>query len=261
MALAEIQVEGCRLSYEVEGPRDAPVLLFSNGLGTTISLWDAQLSALGSRFRVVRYDLRGHGGSKSLAGPYTLDDLGGDALALLDALRVERAHVCGISLGGLTAMWLALRVPQRVDRLVLANTAARIGSADLWEERIRSVEKHGVSVMVDVTLKRWFGAGFRSRRPEVVEDFREMLEGCPRAGYLGCCEALRDADLREAVSGITAPTLIVVGTSDTSTPPADGEWLRERIPGAQLLAIDAGHLSNVEQSDAFNAAVFEFLST
>jgi 3-oxoadipate enol-lactonase len=261
MALEEIQVEGCRLAYEVEGPRDAPVLLLSNALGTTLSLWDAQLAALGSRFRVVRYDTRGHGSSKGPSGAYSLADLGGDALALLDALRIERAHVCGVSIGGLTAMWLALRAPERVDRLVLANTAARIGTPDLWDERIRTVERHGVAVMADVTIKRWFGAAFRSRRPDVVDTFREMLVGCPRAGYVGCCEALRDADLREKVARITAPTLVVVGTADTSTTPEEGELLRARIPGAQLVAIDAGHLSNVEQADAFNAAVFEFLST
>jgi 3-oxoadipate enol-lactonase len=257
--MAEVEADGCRLSFVVEGPEDRPALLLSNSLGSTIELWAPQLAAFRESFRVIRYDLRGHGRSKCGSAEYTLDRLGRDALAVLDAAGVVRAHVCGISIGGLTALWLGVFASERVNKLVVANTAARIATAELWQERIQTVERHGVAALAPATLERWFSAEHRARHPDQVERFRSMLAECPSEGYRGCCAALRDADLREAIRHIRAPTLVVVGTRDPATPPAEGEQIRQRIPGARLVALDAAHLSSVEQPAAFSAAALEFL--
>ena len=249
-----------RLHYDVHGPEDAPVLLLSNSLGTSLELWDPQLPVWQRSFRVVRYDTRGHGRSHVPPAPYTLDELGRDALAVLDEVGARRAHVCGISIGGLTALWLGLNAPERVGRLVAANTAARVGTADLWNERIRRARDEGLARLAEEAMARWFTAGFRDRHPGVVDGLRRQLAACPLEGYAGCCAALRDADLTDAVSGITAPVLIVTGTQDPATTPAAGERLRDGLPGAKLVALDCAHLSNVEAADAFTAAVGNFLS-
>jgi 3-oxoadipate enol-lactonase len=249
-----------RLHYEVHGPEGAPVLLLSNSLGTSAELWDAQLPAFQRSFRVVRYDTRGHGRSEAPPGPYTLDELGQDALSVLDAVGAERAHVCGISIGGLTALWLGLHAPQRVGRLVAANTSARVGTAELWNERMRRARSEGLTVLAEEAMARWFTPAFRERRPEVVEGLRRQLAACPVEGYAGCCAALRDADLTGALGGITSPTLIVAGAHDPATPAAAGERLRQIIPGAQLVTLECAHLSNVEAAPAFTSAVTAFLS-
>ena len=185
--MPDVLADGCRLSYAVEGPAAAPVLLLSNALGTTRDLWRSQLAALTPAFRVVRYDTRGHGESESPPGEYTLDRLGRDALAVLDAVGAARAHVCGVSLGGLTAMWLGLHAPERVDRLVLANTAARIGDRSIWDARIDLVRSAGLRAVADAAPARWFTEDFRARRPDVVLAFQAMLCGNSPDGYTACC--------------------------------------------------------------------------
>jgi 3-oxoadipate enol-lactonase len=259
--MAEVSVEGCRLFFNVEGPENAPWLLLSNSLGTTIDLWAGQLGRFTQSFRVVRYDTRGHGRSDAPSGPYTLDQLGTDALMILDAAGAARAHVCGISIGGLTAMWMALHAHERIDRLVAANTAARIGTAELWDDRIRTVRSAGTAALAEATMTRWFTQQFRQRHPSTVDAFRSMVAACSSDGYAGCCAALRDADLRDDLHRIIAPTLVVTGTHDVATPPAGADVIRERIPGARKLALDCAHLSNVEQAEAFTSAVVEFLSS
>jgi 3-oxoadipate enol-lactonase len=251
--------DGCRLWFEVEGAKDAPALLLANSIGTTLELWAPQSTPWRSAFRVVRYDARGHGRSQIAPGPYTLDQLGRDALAVLDAAGVDRAHVCGLSLGGLTAQWLALHAPARVNYLVLANTAARIGSRARWEDRIRQVRNGGMASIVDGVLRLWLTSDFRRRDPSATTACRAMLAGCPADGYLGCCAALRDADLRDRIGSVRAPVLVIVGRHDMAAPPADGEWLRDAIPEARLIELDAAHLSNVEQPGAFASAVLAFL--
>ncbi len=258
--MPDVNVDGCRLSFRVEGPEAAPWLLLSNSLGTTIDLWARQMDRFTQSFRVIRYDTRGHGRSGVPSGPYTMDRLGADVLAVLDAAGASRAHVCGISIGGLTGLWMAVHAPARVDRLVAANTAARIGTTELWDARIATVRSSGVPSLAEATMTRWFTEEFRQRHASTVDTFRAMVEDCPADGYAGCCAALRDADMRNDLHQITAPTLVVTGAHDVATPPADGAFIRERIPAARLLALDAAHLTNVEQADEFTSAVVEFLS-
>jgi 3-oxoadipate enol-lactonase len=257
--MPEVGRDGCRICYALDGPPGRPVLLLSNSLGTSLELWDGVLPALARRFRVIRYDARGHGRSGAPPGPYQLEALGRDALAVLDAGGAARAAVCGLSLGGLTAMWLGVHAPERVSRLVLANTGARIGSPALWNQRIAEVEGGGMSAIADRLLERWFTPDFRRRRPEVVARYHAMIASCSPAGYVGCCAAIRDADLRDAIGAITAPALIVAGAADEATPPALGEAARERIPGARIATLEAAHLSNVEQPERFAELVVEFL--
>ena len=258
--MAEVAVKGGRIAYLVDGPAEAPVLLLSNSLGTTLDSWTTQVAPLSKSFRVVRYDTRGHGRSVVSPAPYSLDLLGRDALAVLDAVGARRAHVCGLSLGGLTGLWLAVHARERIDRLVLANTAAKIGTAEGWDQRIRDVRSLGLSTISETALPRWFTADFRRREPGAVEVMRSMVAACAPEGYIGCCAVLRDADLRASLPSVACPTLVVVGTDDPVTTPADGEGLRTGIPGARLVALAAAHLSNIEQSDAFTAAVRDFLS-
>ena len=258
--MPDVCVHGCRLSFTVNGSDNAPTLLLLNSLGTTVDLWTAQLDRFSRLFRVIRYDTRGHGRSEAPGGAYSLDQLGRDALAILDAAGARRAHVCGVSLGGMVAMWLGVRAPARVDRLIAANTAARLGTGDFWEDRIRAARVSGMHGIAEAVVSRWFTEGFRRREQTTVDRFRAMLDACPLEGYAGCCAALRDADLRDEIDLITAATLVVTGTHDAATPPPTGEFIRERVAGARRLALDAAHLSNVEQAEAFTAGVLDFLS-
>jgi 3-oxoadipate enol-lactonase len=257
--MPEALVRTDHISYDLAGPDDGAVVLLSHSIGTSRDLWGAQVRELASRYRVVRYDARGHGGSAAPAGDYTLDQLGGDALAVLDAQGIERAHVVGLSLGGLTALWLGVHAPARVGRLVLANTAARVGTAERWVERIAQVRAKGMAAIVEATMMRWFSDSFRGQQAATVSVYREMLASCSPVGYAGCCAVLRDADLREDIAGITAPTLIIAGDQDQATTLVDAEVMRSRIPGAALLTLPAAHLSNVEQPAAFTGAVRQFL--
>ena len=255
-----IDVDGCRLSFTVAGPDSASALLLLNALGTTSDLWTAQDPPFSHVLRVIRCDTRGHGGSDAPAGDYTLDRLGHDALAVLDAAGAPRAHVCGVSLGGLTALWLARHAPERVDRVVAANTGARVGTRELWRQRIRAAREEGMAALAEPTMQRWFTERFRRTNPDTVDRFRCMVSACPVAGYTGCCAALRDADLRDDLQRIAAPTLVVTGTQDEATPPSLGDVIREGVAGARGVTLDAAHLANVEQPEAFNAAVIEFLT-
>ena len=258
--MPDIDADGCRLSWTAQGPPDAPALLLLNALGTTVDLWRAHIDRLGAAFRVVRFDTRGHGASDAPAGPYALDRLARDALAVLDAAGTPRAHVCGVSLGGQTALWLAVRAPERVAGVVAANTGARIGTTALWNQRIRDAETLGMQALVQPAMARWFTSRFRRTHPETVDRFQQMLRACSPAGYAGCCAALRDADLRADLHRIEAPTLVIVGAEDSATPPAAGRAICEHVAGAELLALDAAHLANVERPDAFTSGVLAFLT-
>lgn len=259
-ASGHLAVTGARLFYRVDGPPEAPAILFSNSLGADLRMWEPQAQSLAARFRVIRYDTRGHGRSDAPPGPYTLDQLSGDALALLDALDIARAHVCGLSLGGMVALSLAASHPDRVRRAVFANTAARIGSAASWTERIAAVQAGGMDGIHDAILARFLLESVRQSRPQTARAVSEMLLSTPPAGYISACAALRDADLRGAVGQITAPALIIVGERDQSTPPAQARALHEAIAGSQLVILDnASHLSNLEQPEAFTAHLLAFL--
>jgi 3-oxoadipate enol-lactonase len=256
-----IESSGARISYTVEGPSDCPVLLFINSIGTTRDLWLPQVPALVGTYRVIRYDARGHGSSSVPEGDYSIAQLGRDALAILDAEGARQAHICGISLGGLTAMWLGVNASDRVSSLVLANTAARIGSVQSWNDRIALVKERGMRGVAEMAIHRWFSPGYRQRHDEVVTQYKTMVESCPTAGYLGCCAALRDEDLREAISAIKSPVLVVAGSTDEATPPEGLRFIHERIAGSKMLTLDAAHLSNVEQAEAFTSAVMGFLGS
>ena len=253
-----------RLNYRVDGADDAPPLLMSNSLGTDLEMWSPQIDVLADNFRVIRYDTRGHGASSVPEGSYTLDQLGSDALAVLDHAGVLRAHFCGLSMGGLTGLWLAVHAPERIDRMVLANTGAKIGNYELWNSRIESLrgaQAQGLpDAIVDTVVERWFTKRYRGIAPLSVARIRRMLVETRGAGYAGNCAAIRDADLREGLVGIGLPTLVIAGTHDPSTPPALGREIADAIPAATYLELDSAHLSNIEQAGAFNAALMHFLT-
>jgi len=235
-----------RLHYRFDGTPDAPVLVLSNSLGTTLSMWDAQVGDFARRFRVLRYDARGHGASSVTPGPYTIAQLGRDAADLLDALDLARVRFCGLSLGGMVGQWIAASAPSRVDRLVLCNTAARIPVREAYDARIAAVRQGGMAAVTGAVLERWFTADFRTRAPDKVAPVRDLLLACPPDGYIAACAAVRDMDLRDEASRIAAPTLVIAGAHDVATPPAEGRFLAGAIGGARYVELDAAHLSNVE---------------
>ena len=258
--MAQILVEGCRISYWVDGPEQAQALLLSSPIGATAELWDKQVERLSGSFRVIRYDTRGHGRSEFRRGETSLDQLGRDALAVMDAVGIWRSHFCGLSLGGITGLWLGVHAPERVGRLIAANTGARIATPEFWTERIQTVRSNGMRPLADAAMNRWFSADFRARHPPIVEHFRSMLAGAEVEGYVACCAALRDADLRNDIQRIRASTLVIAGASDEATTPADAKFIRDSVEGARLVTLDTAHLSNVEQPEAFASAVLDFLA-
>jgi 3-oxoadipate enol-lactonase len=240
-----------RLRYVVSGPIDGEPVLLAHSLGTRLELWDALAATLESQYCVVRYDTRGHGESDVPAGEYSIDDLGHDAISVLDAAGIADAHIVGISLGGLTGMWLGINVPSRVRSLVIANSFARVGTPGRWEERIATVRERGLGPVADMTMTGWFTSEFRERDPAAVERCRQMIATCAPAGYIGCCAALRDADLRAALSSITAPTVVVAGAHDVSAPVADVAQVAEAIPGGRLVTLPSAHMSVIEFPEEF----------
>ena len=251
-----------RLHYRVDGPVGAPAVLLINSLGTTTELWSAQVAAWSPHLRVIRYDTRGHGRSGVPPGEYTLDQLGDDAIRVLDAVGVEAAHVCGISLGGLTAMWLGVRHARRVRGLVVANTAARIGTAERWADRIAKVRNEGMTAVASMMMPGWFSPAFRHREPAAVARCHEMIATTSPDGYAGCCAALRDADLRAEIGRIHAHTLVIAGDQDGSTTVADAEAVASAIRGLTLVTLESAHLTNVECAAAFSrhaGAIYEVI--
>jgi 3-oxoadipate enol-lactonase len=248
--------DGCRIACRIDGAADAPVVMLSHSLGASHAMWDAQIDVLTPRYRVVRYDLRGHGASEVSRGAYGLDRLGRDVVELLDALGIERVHFCGLSLGGMIGQWLGYREPGRLFSLTLANTAAYMGLPSAWDERIAAVRSGGMAPMREAILARWFTPEFTN-----TAAVGAMIEGTDPAGYAGCCAAIRDMDLRPTNPFIAAPTLIIGGLRDPATPPEQAQDLHAAIPQSELCLLDAAHLSNIEASTAFNQAVLAFLHT
>lgn len=254
-----LEIDGARIHYRFDGPDEAPVLLLSNSLGTDLGLWDPQMPVFARGFRVLRYDARGHGASSATPGPYTIAGLARDAIALLDGLGIGSAHFCGLSLGGMVGMWLGVHAPGRVRKLVLCNTAARIGPPELWNARIDAVRKGGMEAIAAAVIERWFTPATRERAPEAVARVRQVLEATPAEGYTASCAAVRDMDQRAAIAAITAPTLVIAGSHDVATPPADGRFLAERIAGARYVELETAHLSNIEAAQRFTETVSAFL--
>ncbi|HEY6912803.1 MAG TPA: 3-oxoadipate enol-lactonase [Myxococcales bacterium] len=250
-----------RLFHRFDGPEKAPVLVLSNSLGTALEMWDPQMPALTGRFRVLRYDTRGHGRSDVPPGAYTIAELGKDVLALLDETGVERASFCGLSMGGMIGMWLGTNAPGRIERLVLCNTSAQmIGTPELWQQRITLARTRGMTALAEGVIERWFTPEFRARDPEAVEKVRKMLLATPGEGYAACCAAIRDQDQLDSISAVRAPTLVIAGSRDPATPPDHGRAIASRIRGARFVELPAAHLSNIEARDRFNASLSEFLA-
>lgn len=248
-----------RINYKLEGREEAPVLVLCNSLGTTLDMWRPQMPALLEHFRVLRYDARGHGQSWVTPAPYSIAQLGGDVLALLDQLEVRQAYFCGLSMGGMIGVWLGVNHSERFLKLALCNTGAKIGSPQTWNTRIDQVVREGMEAIAPAVIDRWFTAAYQAKAPQNVETVRQMLLHTDRIGYTGSCAAIRDMDLREAMANIQLPVLVMAGTHDQSTPPQDGKLIAERIAGARYVELDAAHLSNWEQTELFNQHLLAFL--
>lgn len=253
-------INGIELYHEVSGKPDGPTLLLSNSLASTLHMWDPQMATFERHFQVIRYDSRGHGKSAAPDGPYSIETLTADAIGLLDHLGIARTNFCGLSKGGMVGQRLATLHPDRVDRLVLCDTASYMGPAELWEGRIEQAQGQGMAAIVDATIDRWFTAPFQAADPEAVAKVRAMILNTPVAGFVGCCRAIQAMDQRESVKAVTAPTLVIVGADDPGTTPDMARAIQERIAGSRLTILpEAAHLSNIEQAARFDAAVLEFL--
>ena len=248
------------LAHRFDGPEDARVLVLPSSLGTTRELWRPQVETFARGFRVLRYEHRGHGGSPVPPGPYAMEDLARDALALLDELGLERVCWCGLSLGGMVGMWIAAHAPERFDALVLACTSAHVPSPDAYRDRAAAVRARGIDPVADAVVERWFRAETFRLHPDLPARFREILVSTPREGYAGCCEALAGWDFRDGLAEIAVPTLVIAADEDEATPAGDTDLLAEKIAGAQLVTLEgAAHLANLEQPRAFADAVLAHL--
>jgi len=253
------QLEDVHLHYEFSGPEHAPVLLLSNSLGPNRAMWDPQMSELSRSFRVLRYDMRGHGQSQVSPGPYTISQLAADVVHMLDALRIAKVDFCGLSMSGMIGMQLALEAPHRLRRVIVCNTAPKLGTLAAWDTRIQSVQTGGMKAVADAVIERWFTPEFRASAPTAVESTRQMLLHTPAEGYAASCAAIRDLDATASISSIRVPTLIIHGSRDPVTASDDGQKMAAAIPGAQLVNLPAAHLSNIEAASAFTMAVAKFL--
>ena len=254
-----VDIQGMVFAVRSDGPDAAPALLLSNSLSSDMSMWDDQVPGWSQHFKVIRYDQRGHGQTAAPPGPYTIDQLGRDAVAVLDHLGIARAHFCGLSMGGMVGMWLLTHAPERLERAVLSNTSAHMGPKDSWNGRIALAREGGMEATVEPTVKRWFPAAFHSKAPATIERMRNMIRRTSLAGYSGCCEAIRDMDQRESMRSIRNPTLVIIGANDPATTPEAGRAIHAAIPGAEMVVLDAAHISNVEHPVAFTREVKEFL--
>jgi 3-oxoadipate enol-lactonase len=247
--------------YTLEGPDDAPVVVFSNSLGTTGVMWDAQAAALSERFRVLRYNARGHGGTPAPPGPYAIGDLAGDLLELLDRLELESVSFCGLSIGGMTGMWLGAHAPERIDRLAICCTGLQLPTAEMWTERAALVRREGMGAVVDATIERWFTPGFPERSPEVVARIRESFLTTDPEGYAGCCEALAEFDMRGRLGGVGAPTLVIAGEDDPVGTPERAAAIGDEIEDSRVVVLpEARHLAAVEQAGAVTRELEQLLS-
>ncbi|EGT4252662.1 3-oxoadipate enol-lactonase [Citrobacter amalonaticus] len=246
------------LNYQIDGPQDAPVVVLSNSLGTTLAMWAPQLAALSAHYRVLRYDTHGHGATAK-SGPTSLARLGQDVIDLLDYLDISAAHFCGISMGGLTGLWLACHQPQRLLSVTVINSAARIGDEAGWHTRAQSVRQNGLRDIAVSAPERWFSPAFCQSAPQTVAALCQQLADSSAEGYAACCDALATADLREQISAITRPALLIAGEYDPVTTVADAQFMQQRIAGSVLAVVKASHLSTIEAPGPVNSALLSFL--
>jgi len=246
--------------HVVTGRVDAPVVVLSNSLGSTLSMWDAQADALAEHFRVVRYDTRGHGRSPVPTGPYDIDDVADDVIALLDTLGIEKAHLVGLSLGGMTALRVAARNPERVDRLVVLCTGAKLDPSSAWHARAATVREKGTAAVAEAVVERWFTAAYRDLNPDIRTSCEAMVTATPAEGYASCCEVIAAMDLRPDLAGIAAPTLAIAGADDPATPSHMLEEIAENVQNGRLLVVpQAAHLASSEQPETITAAIITHL--
>ena len=245
----------------VEGRRNAPTLMFANSLGTTLDMWAGQTQALGEHFAILRYDTRGHGGSVFTPGPYRIADLADDAIAIMDVLELPQINFCGLSMGGMIGLWLGMNAPTRIRRLVVANSAAQIPPAQLWNDRIAMVRENGMGAIADAVSQRWFTADFIYRQPDTVNVIKRMIVDTPVEGYAACCAAVRDFDVREGMGKIAVPVLVIAGDADPATPPQMTQEIANAIAGSRFESLPAAHLSNIECPVAFNRLLTDFLTS
>ncbi len=249
-----------RLYYRLEGRPDLPLLVLGNSLGTDLFMWDPQVAALTEHFRVLRFDVRGHGASDTVPGDATMNDLGQDVLRLLDSLAVESFAWCGVSLGAMIGQWLAINAPQRLTRLVLSNASPYLPTHQSWSDRMALARRAGMPALLDMVMPRFFSDAYRDRDEPFYHTIRSTFAATDPEGYAACCAAIRDSDFRERLKDIVTPTLVISGAVDTATPhEVHGALLAQSIPGARLAILPAGHIANVEQPDEFNRVVLEFL--
>ena len=255
-----IDANGCPIYVAMEGPENAPVLMLSNSLGTTHAMWQPQVDAFTRHFRLLRFDRRGHGQSSVPKGPYAMEQLGRDVLAILDQLGLKQVSWCGLSMGGMEGMWLGANAPERFERLVLCNTSSHFADKTMWNDRLRFVREKGLAAMAGANMERWFTRGFREREPATIQAMIEMFVATPLEGYIACGEAVRDMDHRSLLPRVCVPTLVVIGRHDPATTPEAGQYVHAHIPGAELAVLEAAHISNVEQPEQFTKTVLGFLT-
>ncbi len=250
-----LELESHRLHYRIDGAVDAPWLTFCNSLGTDLHMWDRQVDALSARFRILRYDRRGHGQSSAAPGLYSVAGLGADVVALWDHLGVERSHFCGLSIGGLTGQWLGVHAGERLHTLTVAATAAKIGTPESWNTRIAQVQRDGLLPLREGTAERWFTPAFAQAEPAVVEDILQRFVATDVGGYIGCCHAVATADFRDQLGRIQVPTLAIAGDDDPVCLPADLDAIAQGVADGRAIAVPGRHICNIESAEAFTAAL------
>lgn len=255
-----LEVNGISFRVRVDGPTNAPWLVLINSLSTTLEMWEDQIPAFAGHFQVLRYDQRGHGSTSSPDGPYTIDDLGNDVIGILNALRIDKAFFCGVSLGGMISLWLGAHAKNRVEKIVAACTSANFAPPEFWRDRANLVRRDGVVSLYEGLLSRWFTSEIDKRNPRAKDLLMNMLSTCDQEGYAKVCEALRDADLTDDVKNISCPALIIAGSADPAAPPTKAFYLNQAIANSSLYVIsDASHLANLEQPDIFTDIVIEHM--
>ncbi|MCW4354350.1 3-oxoadipate enol-lactonase [Hoyosella sp. YIM 151337] len=250
-----------RVNWVSDGPDDGAIVLFSGSLGSDVRMWEPQVTALtDAGYRVIRYDHRGHGGSPVPRGPYSLDDLGGDVLELLNLLNARRVHFAGLSLGGMVGMWLAENSPERLSTLTLCCTSADLGPASGWAERAALVRKQGTQAVAEAVVSRWFTPGWAEANPGRITFFREMVAAIPAEGYASCCTAIEQMDILDRLETIPTPTLVIAGAEDPATPPYHGKLIAETVQQGRLAIVSPGaHLASAERPGEVNQLILEHI--
>ncbi len=259
-----VKVNGIDIRFSDEGPNNAPVVMMSHSLSAELGMWDPQIDALKDDYRIIRFDTRGHGGSSAPVGPYTLEMLADDAIGLMDALELMSVHWVGLSMGGMIGQTVALKAPERLKSLTLADTSSGYPAEAVagWEERISAARKNGMSAGLSGTIERWFSPGFVKAKPEIIDRISQMIVSTPVEGYCGCGSAISRLNITPQLGEISAPTLVIVGEDDPGTPVEMSEIMAKGIPGAKLVILPiARHLSNIEDPAGFNQALKDFLDS